>query len=129
MFLWVQVESFQQDRVCLYIGQLVYIFQMPLHTAKCCKFFTAQRTWFLEVIRLPPFLVNLPDVSLDFLFGLKSFATGFTEGGLLTMRLHMTIEMMRISVAFAALIADMDLIVWVVGPLLMIVQGFVVLKL
>ena len=79
MFLWVQVESFQQDRVCLYVGQLVYIFQMSLHTTETTEFFTTQGTRFLEVIRLPPFLVNLPDVSLDFLFRLKSFPTGFTE--------------------------------------------------
>ena len=45
------------------------------------------------------------------------------------MRLHVTIEMVRIGVAFTALVADMDLIVGVVGPLLMIVQGLVVLKL
>ena len=44
------------------------------------------------------------------------------------MRLHVTIEMVRIGVAFTALVADMDLIVGVVGPLLMIVQGLVVLK-
>ena len=44
------------------------------------------------------------------------------------MRLHVTIEMVRIGVAFTALVADMDLIVGVVGPLLMIVQRLVVLK-
>ena len=40
----------------------------------------------------------------------------------------MAVEMMRVCIALAALVADMDFIVWVVGPLLMIVKGFVVLK-
>ena len=41
----------------------------------------------------------------------------------------MTVEVMRICVAFTTLVADMDFVVGVVGPLLMIVKGFVVLKL
>ena len=44
------------------------------------------------------------------------------------MRLHVAVEMMRVCIALAALVADMDFIVWVVGPLLMIVQGFGVFK-
>ena len=44
------------------------------------------------------------------------------------MRLHVAVEMMRVCIALAALVADMDFIVWVVGPLLVIVQGFCVFK-
>ena len=40
----------------------------------------------------------------------------------------MTVKVMRICVAFATLVADMDFVVGVVGPLLMIVQRLVVLK-
>jgi len=44
------------------------------------------------------------------------------------MRLHVTVEMMRVCITLTALIADMDFIVRVVGPLLMIVQGLSVLE-
>ena len=40
----------------------------------------------------------------------------------------MTVEMMRVCITLTALIADMDFIVRVVGPLLMIVQGLSVLE-
>ena len=40
----------------------------------------------------------------------------------------MTVEVMRICVALATLVADMDFVVGVVGPLLMVVEGFGVLK-
>ena len=72
--------------------------------------------------------MNFPDVCLDFLFRLETLATSFAEGRLLTVRFHVTVEVMRVSVALPTLVADVDLVAGVVGPLLVVVERLVVLE-
>ena len=106
----------------------MYILQVSLHTSKRCKFFTTQGTGLFKFIGLSPLLMNFSDVSLDFLLRLKTLATSFTEGRLLTVRFHVTVEVMRVSVALTTLVTDVNLVGRVVGPLLVVVERLVVLE-
>ena len=91
MLLWIQAESLNQDFVRFSHRHLVNVLQMPLHAAKVGKLLITKHTRLLGVICSPPLLVNFSHVSFHFLLRLERFAAGFAIGGLLSVRLHVTV--------------------------------------
>ena len=128
MLLRIKTESLYEDCVCFCHWHLMNILQVPFHAAKVWELFVTQCTGLFCVVSSPPLLVNFSHMSFHLLFRLKCFATCLTVGGLLTMRFHVTIQMVRIGVALSTLVAYVNLVTWVMRSFLVVIKCFCVFE-
>ena len=128
MLLWIKTESLNEDCVCFRHRHLVHVLQMSFHAPKVWKLLIAECTGLFCVVSSPPLLVHFSHVSFHFLFRLKCLATGLTVGGLLSVRFHVTIQMVRICITFSALVAYVNLVTRVMRSFLVVIKCFCVFE-
>ena len=128
MFLRIKTESLNEDCVCFRHWHLVNVLQVSFHAPKVRKLLIAECTRLFCVVSPPPLFVHFSHVSFHFLFRLKCFATGLTIRGFLSMWFHVAVQMVRIGVAFSALVAYVNLVTRVVRSFLVVIKCFCVFE-
>ena len=128
MLLRIKTESLYEDCVCFCHRHLVNVLQMSLHAPKVWKLLIAECTGLFCVVSSSPLLVHFSHVSFHFLFRLKCFATGLAVGGLLSVRFHVPVQVVRIRVALSALVAYVNLVTRVMRSFLVVIKCFCVFE-